>query len=80
MVNFNKLQSNPLQPKFIDYKTEIKETKTDNGIKVSYIDNERNDLFNMNVIFDMGSDNDKSLVLLQVIWNIWELINIQQKN
>lgn len=63
LVNFNTLESEPLQPKFIDYKTEIKETKTDNGIKVSYINNERNDLFNMNIIFDMGSDNDKKLGL-----------------
>ena len=63
LVNFNKLESEPLQPKFIDYKKAIKETETDNGIKVAYIKNEQNDLFNMNIIFDMGSDNDKKLGL-----------------
>jgi predicted Zn-dependent peptidase len=34
---FNKIQSDPLQPKFIDYKTAIKEMKTDNGITFSYV-------------------------------------------
>ncbi|WCO03122.1 M16 family metallopeptidase [Psychroserpens ponticola] len=63
MKDFNKLESEPLQPKFVDYKKAIKEAKMDNGIKVSYIDNELNDLFDMNIIFDMGSDNDKKLGL-----------------
>lgn len=58
---FNKKESETLKPKFVDYKTAIKETKTENGIKVSYILNEKNDLFDMNIIFDMGSDNDKKL-------------------
>lgn len=61
--DFNKKKSKSLQPKFIDYKTAIKETQTKNGIKVSYILNEKNDLFDMNIIFDMGSDNDKKLSL-----------------
>lgn len=60
---FNKKQSDPLQPKFVDYKTAIKELKTDNGIKFSYVLNEKNDLFDMNIIFDMGRDNDKKLSL-----------------
>ncbi|MFK8060860.1 MAG: M16 family metallopeptidase [Polaribacter sp.] len=60
---FNKIESASLQPKFVDYKTAIKETKTDNGIKVSYVLNEKNDLFDMNIIFDMGSDTNKKLTL-----------------
>ena len=60
---FNKMESSTLQPKFVDYKTAIKETQTANSIKVSYILNEKNDLFDMNIIFDMGSDNDKKLSL-----------------
>ena len=60
---FNKVDSKPLQPKFVDYKTAIKESETANGIKVSYVLNEKNDLFDMNIIFDMGSDNDKKLSL-----------------
>ncbi|HMC00303.1 MAG TPA: insulinase family protein [Flavobacteriaceae bacterium] len=63
LVNFNKIESEPLEPQFVDYATAIKETKTDNGLKVSYIENELNDLFNLEIIFDMGSDNDKKLAL-----------------
>ena len=60
---FNKMESDALKPQFVDYKTAIKETETENGIKVSYVKNEKNDLFDMNIIFDMGSDNDKKLSL-----------------
>ncbi|MGJ8745702.1 M16 family metallopeptidase [Polaribacter sp.] len=63
LTTFNKIEAAPLQPKFVDYKTAIKETKTENGIKVSYVENEKNDLFDMNIIFDLGSDNDKKLTL-----------------
>ncbi|RCS26953.1 insulinase family protein [Polaribacter sp. WD7] len=63
LKEFNNTESKPLQPKFVDYKTAIKETTTANGIKVSYVLNEKNDLFDMNIIFDMGSDNDKKLSL-----------------
>lgn len=61
--DFYKLESTSLQPKYVDYKDAIKEMKMDNGVKVSYINNESNDLFNLNIIFDMGSDNDKMLGL-----------------
>jgi zinc protease len=63
LKEFNKIESAPLQPKFIDYKTAIKETKMANDIKVSYVLNEKNDLFDLNIIFDMGKDNDKKLSL-----------------
>ncbi|PIE49962.1 MAG: peptidase M16 [Flavobacteriales bacterium] len=60
---FNNRKSEKLKPKFIDYKKAIKETKMANGLKVSYINNPNNDLFNLNIIFDMGKDNDKKLGL-----------------
>lgn len=63
MKNFNKMESKPLEPVYVDYASAIKETKTDNGLNVSYVENESNDLFNLNIIFDMGSDNDKKLGL-----------------
>lgn len=59
--NFNAKESKPLEPIYVDYASEIKKTKTDSGLEVSYIENETNDLFNLNIIFDMGSDNDKKL-------------------
>ena len=52
-----------LQPVFVDYKKEILEETLKSGIDLSYINNENNDLFNLNVIFDMGQDNDKKLSL-----------------
>jgi predicted Zn-dependent peptidase len=63
LVNFFKKESSDLKPQFVDYKSAIKETKTANGIKVSHIENNLNDLFNLEIIFDMGSDNDKKLAL-----------------
>ena len=63
LTAFNSMESEDLKPKFIDYKTAIKTTETTNGIEVSYIENELNDLFDLNIIFDMGGDNDKKLKL-----------------
>lgn len=60
---FNKIESATLKPKFIDYKTAIKETKTSNDINVSYVLNEKNELFDLNIIFDMGGDHNKKLSL-----------------
>ena len=61
--NFEKIKSEDLKPVFVDYKTEIHTDKLKNGIEVSYIENKTNDLFNLNIIFDMGSDNNKKLAL-----------------
>ncbi|MEW7291940.1 M16 family metallopeptidase [Aquimarina sp. 2304DJ70-9] len=60
---FFKTETPTLQPKFVDYKSAIKTTKTTSGIPISYIENEQNDLFNLSIIFDMGRDNDKKLAL-----------------
>ncbi|WP_103068395.1 M16 family metallopeptidase [Aquimarina sediminis] len=59
--DFRKVETPPLQPKFIDYKTAIKSKETKNGISVSYIENKNNDLFDLNIIFDLGFDHDKKL-------------------
>lgn len=63
LADFNQIETKALQPKYVDYKSEIKELTTNNGLKVSYINNNQNDLFDLNIIFDMGSDNDKKLGL-----------------
>jgi predicted Zn-dependent peptidase len=63
LANFNKIESEELKPLFVDYKSEIKSKELKSGIEVSYIKNDRNDLFNLNVIFDMGKDHDKKLAL-----------------
>jgi zinc protease len=63
LANFNKTVSDELKPLFVDYKSEIKTKRLNSSVEVSYIKNERNDLFNLNVIFDMGRDHDKKLAL-----------------
>ena len=60
---FTEIESEDLQPVFVDYKKEILEETLKSGIDLSYINNENNDLFNLNVIFDMGQDNDRKLSL-----------------
>lgn len=63
LAEFNKTESPALKPQYVDYQDAIKSTETANGLDVQYVVNENNDLFNLNVIFDMGSDNDKELSL-----------------
>jgi predicted Zn-dependent peptidase len=63
LKSFNSMESEYLKPQFVDYKTAIKETEIDNGLKVSYVENPNNDIFELNVIFDMGQDNDKKAPL-----------------
>ncbi len=63
VTEFYEIKTSPLQPKFIDYKTAIKQTNTENGLEVSYIENPNNDLFSLNIIFDMGKDNDRKASL-----------------
>ena len=60
---FNKITVDPIKPQFVDYKASINETDLNNGIQVSSINNTTNDLFSMNFIIDMGSDNNKKLSL-----------------
>lgn len=62
-VAFNGLESEELKPVFVDYKKEIQKENLNSGIELSYIKNKKNDLFNLNIIFDMGQDNDKKLAL-----------------
>ncbi|WP_196892671.1 M16 family metallopeptidase [Aureivirga marina] len=61
LAKFDELKSPDLQPLFVDYKSEIKKQKLANGIEVSYVENKTNDLFDLNIIFDMGRDNNKKL-------------------
>ena len=63
LQSFEKIKAPEIKPVFIDYKKKIKTSKLDSGIEVSNINNENNDLFNLNFIFDMGKDNDKKLAL-----------------
>jgi zinc protease len=63
LKQFEAIKSEELKPVYVDYKADIKKDKLGNGLEVAYIDNKINDLFNLNIIFDMGSDNNKKLAL-----------------
>jgi len=61
--SFHKIDSKDITPLFIDYNKELQKTTLENGVEVSYVENKNNDLFDLNIIFDMGKDNDKKLGL-----------------
>lgn len=60
---FEAMESPEIEPLFIDYKATIQNRTLNNGIEVSYINNEINDLMQATFIFDMGKDNNKMLDL-----------------
>ena len=60
---FNKIEADLIQPQFVDFSKSIQERETKSGVNVSYIDNPNNDLFDLNIIFDMGQDNDRQVSL-----------------
>jgi len=63
VTDFNAMPIEELQPVFVDYEAEIKKKTLANGLEMSYIANETNDLFSLNIIFDMGNDHMKKLGL-----------------
>ena len=52
-----------ISPEFVDYAAKIQTTEIANGLPMSYIKNETNELFSLYYILDMGKDNDKKLAL-----------------
>jgi len=63
LKKFNAMQSEDLKPLFVNYKKEIQKTTLNNGITLANIKNKNNDLFDLNIILDMGKDNDKKMAL-----------------
>ena len=63
VTKFETMKSEDIQPLFINYKEKIKTSKLDNGLDIAHVNNENNDLFDLNIIFDMGKDHDKKLAL-----------------
>ncbi len=52
-----------IKPVFVDFKNEIQTQPLASGIEFNYIKNSTNDLFNLQYILDMGSDNSLLLPL-----------------
>lgn len=63
LKEFLQMESSELKPVFVDYKKEIQKENLNSGIELAHIKNKNNDLFSLNVIFDMGRDHDKKLSL-----------------
>lgn len=52
-----------LEPKFADFKTQIKKDTLSNGLTFSYVENPNNALFRLDYIFEMGKVNDPLLAI-----------------
>jgi predicted Zn-dependent peptidase len=63
LTEFKAIQVEDLQPVFVDYEEEIGLTSMDSGVPVEFIENTTNELFSLNIIFDMGRDHNRKLPL-----------------
>lgn len=59
--NLTAIDAGKIEPKFVDFKSEISEGKLQNDVPVYYIKNKTNELFNLSYILDMGKNNDLKL-------------------
>lgn len=58
LAEFSAMPSSELKPVFLDFEKDITHDEL-NGLPFRSIKNEDNELFNLNYIFEMGSNNDK---------------------
>lgn len=63
LTEFFAISVEELEPVFVDYDKEITRKTLPNGLELSFVKNPSNDLFSLNIIFDMGSDHIKKLGL-----------------
>jgi predicted Zn-dependent peptidase len=57
----NTMPADKISPRFVDYKSDIKETKLSSGVPVYYLKNDENELFTLYYMLDMGKRHDKEL-------------------
>jgi zinc protease len=60
-VQFDTLESERLNPLFVDYKSALDIVELSNGLKLTYSKNENNDLFYLYYLLDMGGNHDPKL-------------------
>jgi predicted Zn-dependent peptidase len=56
-------QVESIKPVFIDFRNEIQTWVLASGVEINYIENKTNELFNLQYILDMGTDNNLKLPL-----------------
>ncbi|HEY3250955.1 MAG TPA: insulinase family protein, partial [Ignavibacteria bacterium] len=61
--NIASMQSEDIKPVFINYKTDLNESKIKNDIPLYYKQNEENELFSLNFVIDYGNYHNKKLPL-----------------
>lgn len=54
-------EAEPIQPRFIDYKTDLAQGKTKRGLPVLYVQNKTNDLFTARYYYKFGEEANKWL-------------------
>lgn len=62
-TNFMKGEAAPLKPVFLDFESQIQNSKLASGVEFDYIHNTYNPTFSLNYILDMGSNHDPLLAL-----------------
>lgn len=63
LVEFNATKSNAVEPEFVDFENKIQHKQLSKEVRLDYIHNEDNTLFDLFYIVDMGTDNDRELGL-----------------
>lgn len=63
LTKISEMEVEDIQPVFLDYENDIHKSELENGIKIRSIKNDRNELFYMYYVFDMGKNNDKKMNL-----------------
>lgn len=63
LTDLTAMKFDPIEPKFLDYKKDITESKMENGILVRSVKNETNGLFSLYYLFDMGTYNNPKIEL-----------------
>lgn len=61
MQYFRRVSSEDVEPRFVDFDNAIEESTWSDKVTISFIENEKNDRFELYYIFDMGSDHDLML-------------------
>lgn len=63
LTEISEMTTEEIQPVFVDYNNDMLVTSVKNDIPLLYKKNEENELFNLSIVFDIGSYNNKKLPL-----------------
>ncbi len=61
LTGISKMEVSPIEPRFLNYAEDIKETTMENGVVIRSVKNESNALFTLYYVFDMGKNHNLKL-------------------